>query len=210
MNITIENVSKEYKNEYVLRNITLTLQSGKVYGLYGKNGSGKTMLMRMICGLIRPTTGRICIDGKELGKNISFPNSVGALIENPGFIESFSGYSNLKMLADIKRIIGKKEIEEVLKHVNLYDQKNKKVRKYSLGMKKKLGIAAAIMENPELVLLDEPMNALDKNSMECVRKIINHLKAQNKLIIIASHDLDDLNNISDEIIKLELGEIVEE
>lgn len=210
MNITIENVSKEYKNEYVLRNITLTLQSGKVYGLYGKNGSGKTMLMRMICGLIRPTTGRIYIDGKELGKNISFPNSVGALIENPGFIESFSGYSNLKMLADIKRIIGKKEIEEVLKHVNLYDQKNKKVRKYSLGMKKKLGIAAAIMENPELVLLDEPMNALDKNSMECVRKIINHLKAQNKLIIIASHDLDDLNNISDEIIKLELGEIVEE
>lgn len=174
MNITIENVSKEYKNEYVLRNITLTLQSGKVYGLYGKNGSGKTMLMRMICGLIRPTTGRICIDGKELGKNISFPNSVGALIENPGFIESFSGYNNLKMLADIKRIIGKKEIEEVLKHVNLYDQKNKKVRKYSLGMKKKLGIAAAIMENPELVLLDEPMNALDKNSMECVRKIINH------------------------------------
>ncbi len=210
MNITIENVSKEYKNEYVLRNITLTLQSGKVYGLYGKNGSGKTMLMRMICGLIRPTTGRICIDGKELGKNISFPNSVGALIENPGFIESFSGYNNLKMLADIKRIIGKKEIEEVLKHVNLYDQKNKKVRKYSLGMKKKLGIAAAIMENPELVLLDEPMNALDKNSMECVRKIINHLKAQNKLIIIASHDLNDLNNISDEIIKLELGEIVEE
>ena len=209
MNITIENVSKEYKNEYVLRNITLTLQSGKVYGLYGKNGSGKTMLMRMICGLIRPTTGRICIDGKELGKNISFPNSVGALIENPGFIESFSGYNNLKMLADIKRIIGKKEIEEVLKHVNLYDQKNKKVRKYSLGMKKKLGIAAAIMENPELVLLDEPMNALDKNSMECVRKIINHLKAQNKLIIIASHDLNDLNNISDEIIKLELGEIVE-
>lgn len=210
MNITIENVSKEYKNEYVLRNITLTLQSGKVYGLYGKNGSGKTMLMRMICGLIRPTTGRICIDGKELGKNISFPNSVGALIENPGFIESFSGYNNLKMLADIKRIIGKKEIEEVLKHVNLYDQKNKKVRKYSLGMKKKLGIAAAIMENPELILLDEPMNALDKNSMECVRKIINHLKAQNKLIIIASHDLNDLNNISDEIIKLELGEIVEE
>ena len=210
MNITIENVSKEYKNEYVLRNITLTLQSGKVYGLYGKNGSGKTMLMRMICGLISPTTGRICIDGKELGKNISFPNSVGALIENPGFIESFSGYNNLKMLADIKRIIGKKEIEEVLKHVNLYDQKNKKVRKYSLGMKKKLGIAAAIMENPELVLLDEPMNALDKNSMECVRKIINHLKAQNKLIIIASHDLNDLNNISDEIIKLELGEIVEE
>ncbi len=210
MNITIENVSKEYKNEYVLRNITLTLQSGKVYGLYGKNGSGKTMLMRMICGLIRPTTGRICIDGKELGKNISFPNSVGALIENPEFIESFSGYNNLKMLADIKRIIGKKEIEEVLKHVNLYDQKNKKVRKYSLGMKKKLGIAAAIMENPELVLLDEPMNALDKNSMECVRKIINHLKAQNKLIIIASHDLNDLNNISDEIIKLELGEIVEE
>ena len=210
MNITIENVSKEYKNDYVLRNITLTLQSGKVYGLYGKNGSGKTMLMRMICGLIRPTTGRICIDGKELGKNISFPNSVGALIENPGFIESFSGYNNLKMLADIKRIIGKKEIEEVLKHVNLYDQKNKKVRKYSLGMKKKLGIAAAIMENPELILLDEPMNALDKNSMECVRKIINHLKAQNKLIIIASHDLNDLNNISDEIIKLELGEIVEE
>lgn len=210
MNITIENVSKEYKNEYVLRNITLTLQSGKVYGLYGKNGSGKTMLMRMICGLIRPTTGRICIDGKDLGKNISFPNSVGALIENPGFIESFSGYNNLKMLADIKRIIGKKEIEEVLKHVNLYDQKNKKVRKYSLGMKKKLGIAAAIMENPELILLDEPMNALDKNSMECVRKIINHLKAQNKLIIIASHDLNDLNNISDEIIKLELGEIVEE
>ena len=210
MNITIENVSKEYKNEYVLRNITLTLQSGKVYGLYGQNGSGKTMLMRMICGLIRPTTGRICIDGKELGKNISFPNSVGALIENPEFIESFSGYNNLKMLADIKRIIGKKEIEEVLKHVNLYDQKNKKVRKYSLGMKKKLGIAAAIMENPELVLLDEPMNALDKNSMECVRKIINHLKAQNKLIIIASHDLNDLNNISDEIIKLELGEIVEE
>ena len=210
MNITIDNVSKEYKNEYVLRNITLTLQSGKVYGLYGKNGSGKTMLMRMIGGLIRPTTGRICIDGKELGKNISFPNSVGALIENPEFIESFSGYNNLKMLADIKRIIGKKEIEEVLKHVNLYDQKNKKVRKYSLGMKKKLGIAAAIMENPELVLLDEPMNALDKNSMECVRKIINHLKAQNKLIIIASHDLNDLNNISDEIIKLELGEIVEE
>lgn len=209
MIVKLDNVSKEYKNETVLKNISVSLESGKVYGLWGKNGSGKTMFMRAISGLIKPTTGKVYVDGEELCSSNPFPGSIGILIENPGFLDSFSGYANLKMLADIKGIIGKEEINLVLQTVGLYEQKGKKYRKYSLGMKKKLGIAAAIMEKPDIVLLDEPMNALDKESAEKVRSIIKNLKEDGCLVVLAAHDMDDINELSDVIIKMESGEIVE-
>ena len=162
MKIEIKNVWKKIGKTEVLKDINLEFNGGKIYGLKGKNGSGKTMLMRAICGLITVTKGEIIVNGKRLGKDISFPNSIGVLIENPSFIDNFSGYRNLKALADINHIIGEEEIKNVIKLVGLDPNNKKKFKTYSLGMKQRLGIAAAIMEKPDIILLDEPINALDE------------------------------------------------
>lgn len=154
MYLEIKDVTKIIGNEVVLDHITLSMEAGKIYGLWGKNGSGKTMLIRAVSGLIRPTSGRIVIDGEVLGEKQDFPQSIGALIENPGFIGKYTGYQNLKMLADIKKEIGREEIEAVLEKVGLKEQAQKKYKKYSLGMKQKLGITAALMEKPKMILLD--------------------------------------------------------
>lgn len=206
MYIEIQNLTKTLDGQQVLSDVTVSIDNGMIYGLKGKNGSGKTMLLRAICGLIKPTEGMVYIDGKRIGKDITFPHSVGALIEHPGFIANLSGYDNLKMLADIKGIIGKTEIEEIMDKVGLEGRSfKKKYRAYSLGMKQKLGIAAAIMEHPELIILDEPTNALDEESVNRLVSILQEAKDRGALIIIASHDMEELNRLSDTIFIMDQG-----
>lgn len=166
------------------------------------------MLMRAISGLIKPSTGTISIDEKVLGKDFSFPPSIGVLIENPAFIDEYSAFKNLKILASINNKIGDDEITEVLSEVGLDPNDKKKYRKFSLGMKQKLGIANAVMEKPDIVLLDEPINAIDINGVESVRKIISKLKSDGSIIIVACHDKDELESLSDEIYTIFEGEIV--
>lgn len=206
--IEIINYTKVIRKAAVLKNINLRLESGRVYGLSGKNGSGKTMLMRAICGLIRSTEGKVIIDGEALDETISFPPSLGVLIENPDFLEGRTALSNLKLLASIKNIASENDIKAALSAVGLDPFDKRKYRKFSLGMKQKLGIAAAIMENPKILILDEPLNALDADGVERVRKILRHFKEQGSTVILACHDREELELLSDEIIKIESGEIV--
>ncbi|MGO5175376.1 ATP-binding cassette domain-containing protein [Ruminococcus sp. LCP21S3_E8] len=208
MEIKVNNLSKKLSNNIVLDDINIDLYSGKIYGFVGKNGSGKTMLMRAICGLILPTSGCVKIDGKVIGKDISFPESVGALIENPGFISSYSGFKNLKTLAQIKNEISDDDIISILEQVGLDPYNKKSFRKYSLGMKQKLGIAGAMMENPKLLILDEPFNGLDEESVDKVRQLIMERRGKDSLTIISCHDSDEIDKICDEIITIKLGKIV--
>lgn len=208
MEIKVKNLSKKLSNNIVLDDINIDLCSGKIYGFVGKNGSGKTMLMRAICGLILPTSGCVEIDGKVIGKDISFPESVGALIENPGFISSYSGFKNLKTLAQIKNEISNDDIISILEQVGLDPYNKKSFRKYSLGMKQKLGIAGAMMENPKLLILDEPFNGLDEESVDKVRQLIMERRGKDSLTIISCHDSDEIDKICDEIISIKLGKIV--
>ena len=208
MKIEVQNVTKRIKDATVLDRICLTMESGTVYGLRGKNGSGKTMLMRAICGLILPTEGTIAIDGERMGQEISFPRSVGALIETPSFLPGYTGLRNLQILASIQRRVGKEEIEDSIRRVGLDPADKRKYKKYSLGMKQRLGIAAAIMEKPDLVVLDEPINALDEKGVELVRDILREEKERGALIIIACHDKEELELLSDEIFIMENGRIV--
>lgn len=208
MKINIDNISKSFDKGLVLNNINLYFESGKVYGLKGRNGSGKTMLLRAISGLILPDKGTIKIDDKILGDDLSFPPSVGVLIENPGYIPELSGKENLKNIADIKSVISDDEINEIMKYFDLEPESKKPVKKYSLGMKQKLGLCMAFMEDPELILLDEPMNALDEKAVNDLKDLILKKEKEGKLIIIASHDLEDLEELTDEIIEMQNGEVV--
>lgn len=210
MKIEIKNGYKKIGKAEVLKSINLTFEGGKIYGLRGKNGSGKTMLMRAISGLITLTEGEIIIDGKKLGKDISFPESIGVLIENPSFIDEFSEYRNLKALADINHKIDEITIKQTIADVGLDPNDKKKYKKYSLGMKQRLGIAAAIMEKPSIILLDEPINAIDENGVEEIRQLLFDLKNEERIIIIACHDREELELLSDEIIQLSNGSVVEE
>lgn len=205
MKIEILNYTKRLSHNCVLNNINLTLESGKIYGFTGKNGSGKTMLMRAICGLITPTSGEVKIDNKVLGKDISFPESVGVLIENPGFTSGYSGFKNLKFLAQIQNRINDEEIKKTLRKVGLDPNDKKSFRKYSLGMKQKLGIAAAIMENPKLLILDEPFNALDEETAEKIRKIILSYRNEDHIVILSCHDREELETLCDVLIKIQEG-----
>ncbi len=209
MYLEVSNITKIIDKSIILDSVSLSMDKGKIYGLKGKNGSGKTMIMRAICGLIKLTEGEIYIDGKPLDRNQAFPPSVGVLIENPGFINNYSGARNLKVLADIKGLIGMKEIEQTMALVGLDPYEKKKVKKYSLGMKQKLGIAAAIMEDPDMILLDEPTNALDQESIKNLRDILKEYKKRGKLIILSSHDSEELEYLSDEIYIIEGGKIKE-
>ena len=208
MYVEIEALTKIIDKNKVLDDVYLAMDKGKIYGIKGKNGSGKTMLLRAICGLIKPTEGLVRVSGKQIGKDVTFPDSVGVLIENPGFIPSLSGYDNLKMLADIKGLIGKEEIEAVMEKVGLLKScLKKKYKTYSLGMKQKLGIAAAIMESPELILLDEPTNALDEESVRKLLDILKEEKERGACIILASHDMEELTLLSDIIYIMEEGRV---
>lgn len=207
--VEIKNYTKIIKGNTVLKNINLTLEDGKVYGFSGINASGKTMLMRAICGLITPTEGEVIIDDQVLGKDISFPPSVGGLIESPLFIDSMTGYKNLELLSTIKNVSGKEDIENALIKVGLDPKDKRKYRKFSLGMKQKLGIAAAIMEHPKLLILDEPLNALDVEAVQRVHNIVKRFKEENALVILACHAKEELEAMCDEIIYIENGAIVD-
>ena len=203
--VRLEDYCKSFKSAEVLKNINLTLESGKVIGLKGKNGSGKTMLMRAISGLILPTSGKVYINDKELGRQISFPPSIGILIENPSFISNYTGFKNLKILASNR--ISDDEIRDAIRKVGLDPDDKRTFKKYSLGMKQRLGIAAAIMERPDIVILDEPINALDEAGAGLIKGLLDELKANGSLIIIACHDTEELNYLSDEIYEIYDGEI---
>ena len=204
MYVKLEHVTKKIRGNLILNDISLELKKGVIYGIRGKNGSGKTMLLKAMCGLIRLTEGTVTIDGKILGKDCDFPENAGALLENPGFIAGYNAENNLKALAAIRGKIEKQQIENILQEVGLGDPGKKKYRHFSLGMKQKLGIAAALMEEPELILLDEPTNALDQQSVEKLRTMLLCRK-NNAVIVIASHDQEELSMLSDEIFAMENG-----
>lgn len=205
--IIIKNLTKKIRGTVILDDINLELTGGKVYGVSGKNGCGKTMLMRSICGLIKPTSGEVVINEKVLGKDMSFPESLGALIENPAFLGGYTGFDNLRILADIKGGTSDEQIKESLTKVGLDPDDKRKYRKYSLGMKQKLGIACAIMENPDVVILDEPINAIDEKGVKLIEKVLNELKEQGKIILIACHDKEELELLADEIFYMEEGKM---
>ena len=206
MSIEFKNVSKKLGNNVVINNVNIEIKKGIVTGLKGINGSGKTMMMRLIAGLIYATKGEVIIDGKVMGKDISFPPSIGLMLENPAFLPGYNGFENLKMLASIKGEIKDEKIDEVLEMVGLaaIDKKN---RKYSLGMKQRLGIAAAIMEEPDIILLDEPTNSLDASGVEMVQKIVAREKERGATVILSCHDSALLESMCDEIYNIEVGEI---
>lgn len=208
MIIKVENVSKIIRGNSVIEHISMELASGKVFGFRGINGSGKTMLMRLIAGLIYPTKGQITVDNKILGRDINFPENMGLLIENPAFLDNYSGFTNLKLLSSIQDKIDDNQIRRTLERVGLEPDSKKKYKKYSLGMKQKLGIAAAVLEKPELLILDEPANALDEEGVERLKKIVQEEKERGALIILSCHDASFLEEMSDVIYLLQDGKLL--
>lgn len=206
--IIIEHVSKKYGDNMVLDDICINFESGKIYGLVGRNGCGKTMLMKCICGFVKPSTGRVVVNGKEVGKDIDVPDDIGIIIENPGFISNYSGYKNLKLLASVNGKIKKEEIEKYMEAVGLDPKSKKHVGKYSLGMRQKLGIAQAIMERPCIIILDEPMNGLDNKSVESVRQLLKKVAKEDTLIILASHNQEDIDALCDIVYHMDEGKII--
>ena len=207
--ISIENLNKQFKNQLVLNNINVKFSNGHIYGIIGRNGSGKTVLLKCICGLTRLTSGRIILDGKEVGKDMEIPDNIGAIIETPGFIKSFSGYDNLKYLASVRKMIGKEEIVSAMEKAGLDPAMKKHVGKYSLGMRQRLGIAQAIMEKPDILILDEPTNGLDKKGVEEFRNLILAFKKEGKTIILASHNAEDVRLLCDNVSELDGGRLIE-
>ncbi len=205
--ITVNNVSLKIKKDMILRNINVEFESGKIHGIIGRNGSGKTMLMKCICGFIRPTEGEITVAGKRIGIDCDFPESVGIIIETPEFIPYYTGFKNLKLLADIRHKITDEDIRKSIELVGLDPKLKKSVKKYSLGMRQRLGLAQAIMENPDLLILDEPMNGLDKDGVGEMRKYLLDLKAQGKTILIASHSAEDIDVLCDTVVEMDKGKM---
>lgn len=205
--LKVNNYNKKIKNNEILKDINLNLSKGKIYGLKGHNGSGKSMLMRAMAGIMFPTSGEVIINGENITKEKRVYENIGILIESPGFIDSLTGDDNLMMLADIKEKIGATEIREWMKKFDLNSEDKRKVKEYSLGMKQKLGIIQALMENPDIIFLDDPINALDEKSIEIFNKEVINLRELGKLIVISNHNTDELENICDEIIELEEGRI---
>lgn len=201
--IFIEHVEKSFGREKVLSDVNLTILPGQICGIIGKNGSGKTVLMKCICGFLKPDKGSIKVNGKVVGRECDFPERIGVIIETPGFLPALSGYRNLKILADLKGEIGKKEILKTLKRVGLEGAMKKAVGKYSLGMRQRLGIAQAIMEEPDVLILDEPFNGLDKDGAASMRELVKELKAQGKAILLASHNAQDIEELCDVVHEME-------
>lgn len=203
--IEVKNLTKKFKDVTVLDNINVDFEVGKVHGLIGRNGSGKTMLMKCICGIVPYKIGEIRVNDKVIGKDVDIPANVGVIIETPGFLPNYSGFNNLKFLAKIKNKIGVNEIRNAISSVGLNPDDKKHVGKYSLGMRQRLGLAQAIMENPELLILDEPMNGLDKDGVKDMRQYLLDLKAQGKTILIASHSAEDIDVLCDTVCEMDKG-----
>ena len=207
LKIDISHVSKSFKNEQVLTDINLELTDNKIYGFIGRNGSGKSVLFKMICGYIFADKGQISINGKIIGKDMDFPENLGALIENPGFIWYQSGFANLWYLARIQNKINKEKVRATIQRVGLDPDSKKWVGKYSLGMKQRLGIAQAIMEDPDILILDEPMNGLDEKGVEDMRKLLLEYRAPGRIILLTSHNREDIEMLCDEVFSMRGGKI---
>ena len=203
--IVLENVVKKFKDYTALRGISISFEKGKIHVIIGRNGSGKTVMMKCICGLMHPDSGKITVNGKMIGKEVDIANDIGAIIEAPGFLPNYSGYRNLKFLADIKRVIGKQEIYAAMKTVGLDPDNGKHVGKYSLGMRQRLGLAQAIMENPSILILDEPMNGLDRKGVEEMRDLLVSFREQGKTVLLASHNREDIDILCDTVQEMEDG-----
>ncbi|AAO37431.1 ABC transporter ATP-binding protein [Clostridium tetani] len=196
--ILINNVTKKFGTNIILENINLKLQEGNIYGFVGKNGSGKTILFKMIAGFMAPTNGEIKVYNKIIGKDVDFPTSCGIIIESPGFINNLSGYKNLKLLSDINKTISEDEIRKYMNFFGLDPYDKKKVKNYSLGMKQKLGLIQALMEDPKILILDEPMNALEEETVIKVRELLKKIKKE-KIILLSSHNKEDIDLLCDRI-----------
>ena len=205
--IKVKNVDLTLQKNEILKNVSAHFERGKIHGLIGRNGSGKTMLMKCICGFVKPTSGEVTVDGKRIGRDRDFPESVGIIIETPGFIPYYSGLKNLKLLADLRGKITKDTVRKTMERVGLDPNLKRHVRKYSLGMRQRLGLAQAIMEDPELLVLDEPMNGLDKDGVKDMRQYLLDLKAQGKTILIASHSAEDIDILCDTVCEMDKGEL---
>ena len=207
LTIDVKNVSKKFDNNLIIDNASIKFTDGKIYGLYGRNGTGKSVFLKLICGFYSPTSGEITIDGINYNKTTDFPPDLRALIEKPSFFPNLTGFENLKMLSDIQGKISDKDIYNALKIVNLYEEKDKKYHKYSLGMKQKLGVAQALMEDPEVIILDEPFNGIENASVEKIIDILKKKKSEGKIIIVASHYMEELSNLCDKIYSFDMGEV---
>lgn len=205
MKLEIKNLSKKFKDVYVLKDINLTFESGKIYGFTGRNGSGKSVLLKIICGFYTPSTGEVLLDNYNYILNNDFPKSTRCLIEKPNFLPDLTGYENLKLLASIENKIGNKEIMDTIEKLNLKEEINKKYSKYSLGTKQKLGIAQVLMEDPKLIVLDEPLNGIENETAKEVRKILNEEKKKDKIIIVASHIKEDIDTLADVVYNIDNG-----
>ena len=203
--IEVQNVVKRFRDQVVLKNVSISFEKGQIHGIVGRNGSGKTVLFKCICGLMHPEEGVILVNGKRVGRDVDMPEDIGAIIEAPGFLPNYSGSKNLRFLANIRRKIGKEEILNVLKTVGLDPESRKHVGKYSLGMRQRLGIAQAIMEDPEILILDEPMNGLDNAGVQDIRALLLELKAQGKTILLASHNHEDIAALCDTVHEMDGG-----
>lgn len=209
MKIELKNVTKEFDKVEIIKNISLEFETGKIYGLYGRNGSGKSVLMKLICGFLIPTKGKVLINGKDFNAKNEYPDNLRAVIEKPSFFPELTGFENLKLLAKIQNKISDEEIIKALDLVNLIDEKDKKYSKYSLGMKQKLAIAQAIMEDPNILILDEPFNGIEEKSVEKITKFLKEEAKNGKTIIFSTHIKEDLENLADIIYKIDNGTIYE-
>jgi len=207
--IQIDHVNKQFKEVKVLKDITVDFEAGEIHGLIGRNGSGKTVLMKCICGFMQPTAGSIFVDGMQVGKDVDIPQNLGVIIEAPGFLPGYSGFKNLKFLADIQKKADAAKIKAVMQRVGLDPESKKHVSKYSLGMRQRLGIAQAIMEDPDILILDEPMNGLDNHGVEDIRNLLLNLKEEGKTILIASHSAEDIAVLCDTVHEMDAGVLTE-
>lgn len=207
--IEVKNVSLSIKENKILNNINVSFERGKIHGLIGRNGSGKTMLMKCICGFVKCTSGEIIVNGERVGKDVDFPFNTGIIIENPSFIPYYSGYKNLKMLAELNGKTKKEDVIASIESVGLDPKMKRSVKKYSLGMRQRLGFAQAIMDNPDILILDEPMNGLDVDGVDDIRKCLMELRNQGKTILIASHYAEDIEILCDTVHEIKKGYISE-
>ena len=203
--ISVKNLSKDFGQERVLKSVTRDFEKGRIHGIVGNNGSGKTVLMKCICGFLIPTEGEVIVNGKRVGKDVDFPPGLGLIIETPGFLSNITGVKNLEILASLNKKIGLEEIAAAIRRVGLDPLMKKPVGKYSLGMRQRLGIAQAIMENPSLLILDEPLNGLDKHGVREMRQLITGLKEQGKTILLASHNQGDIDELCDTVCEMDAG-----
>ena len=203
--IRVEGVYKRFGTDTVLNNVSRSFERGRIHGIVGNNGSGKTVLMKCICGFLIPTEGEVIVNGKRVGKDVDFPPGLGLIIETPGFLPNMTGVKNLEILASLNKKIGLEEIAAAIRRVGLDPLMKKPVGKYSLGMRQRLGIAQAIMEDPALLILDEPLNGLDKHGVREMRQLIKGLKEQGKTILLASHNQGDIDELCDTVCEMDAG-----